>query len=1550
MKNTFTHLASLLLPFIALAEVSISPTFREFSQTGGGAAILTSGTGSWTASTAQSWINITPTTSGSAGTNVFYMVDANPSADPRNGVITIGNASHEVRQTGYNATISPTSLNASADGESISVSVVPEAIVSWTATSQSSWITVDSGASGFGNGSVGISVAPYDGVVSRSGSVIIAGQTFTVTQGGIDVALEPESTKLPTNATKILFVQVRALAGTAWDPQSQVSWISVIDPGAKFGDSTVTLAISQNTSYLERVGTVKIGTATFTVTQAGVASPTINVSPTQTTAAPSGASGTIRVAGTFDTPVRVESLSAWLTIAGGLDHVVPKDVNFGVAANSLSESRTGQIRVSSPATSVPVDLIRGLIGHWPSINDLSSWGRNLVGSNDQLSYDGTSTVTIGGRGNLHRKDDSLTLSLIFTSGTSGSKRPLVSWHRNNEGCSLYINENDRVALWRGPLPGTSSTVVAEELVSDYVVSPQTGYDSGKIDALGGYHHVVLTVDTARNATLRLRPIIADGSEAPLPTTTSRQFTVKPYPQDLNTSDFRIAYTKGPVEVRLTGQLRDIRLWERVLSLDEIVTLEKRWYGPNTQWATSANTKENAWLVRGYNYGDYDYLDTGNALSINNFSYRPPDGERLWTSEDLVIEKWVTGSSTGGFKHKGGIGITATDDVMILATSTFIVPKTENYKFGWRALESYRDGYGWRAPGYYPWDAGNDRIGMWVDLNKNGIFESNESVGTGTNDKTLGPVSLTQGDEHLVAIAFYNHDDILRILPRIHTQTWNDWKWINPAGSAQNGYWKVKEGDGWRKPLYSDALINHEFHGNGLGLSINKTTFSMPTYPEDLAPFVTDRFGQALSALQVSPSITTSLYFARSYHDSASATYGIWFKIDGGFGSGTVYNVLQRGNFVVRIEPSNNPSSTLHLRVDTGSKQATVPLSLEQGKWHHLLLACATNHMTTVFLDGEEVGSTPLLTGYEFGKEETGPHLVLGGWDGVLDDFRVFDHVFTAIQARENFEAEKPKQAIVTVTQGPYAGSLSPNSLSFSADGGTGQTTLSLPGGTAWNFSSSEDWVTLSGGNSGSGGGSHTLQVGANPTVYPREAKVSFGTAELTVFQSGRVVTLDKRSGSFGNDGGSLTLQVSAEAGGTWTAESDVDWIAIAQGAQGQGSGAVFYIVSPFVGGAPSRTAKITVAGIEHLVTQSGYTVSISPNAQNISGDGGKGIVEVSASIEAVWQALALEPWITILGGQDGIGNGRIEYVLTPNETGAPRSGVIVIGGQTHTISQSPAVANDSEAIIKLDEAVAEKAALQLVYEETLTQLQEVNATVSSKVEEGRNLVIASPNTYGLVTEEDANESIAQARESAKQEVVQQPATYNLVSKAVYDQAQVDLASAQTLANQNLETGRSQVIASPNTYGLVTEEDANESIAQARESAKQEVVQQPETYNLVTKAVYDQAQADLTLAQTKAEQNLFDGRSQVISSPEVYGLLTKSNHDQIVEDLISASDTNSTPYTPSWFYVPEHGWLWTEKRVYPWFYDAKSNNWLYFKNGKEKPQFYHYGTKQWISME
>lgn len=80
--------------------------------------------------------------------------------------------------------ISPTSASVVAGGGTGSVTVTAGAGCAWTAVSNSSFITVTSGSSGSGNGSVGYSVAANTGSASRSGTVTIAGQTFTVTQAG----------------------------------------------------------------------------------------------------------------------------------------------------------------------------------------------------------------------------------------------------------------------------------------------------------------------------------------------------------------------------------------------------------------------------------------------------------------------------------------------------------------------------------------------------------------------------------------------------------------------------------------------------------------------------------------------------------------------------------------------------------------------------------------------------------------------------------------------------------------------------------------------------------------------------------------------------------------------------------------------------------------------------------------------------------------------------------------------------------------------------------------------------------------------------------------------------------------------------------------------------------------------------------------------------------------------------------------------------------------------------------------------------------------------
>ncbi len=64
-----------------------------------------------------------------------------------------------------------------------SVTVTTPSVCNWTAVSNDSWITITSGGSGTGVGAVQFSVAANGTGATRSGTITIAGQTFTVFQG-----------------------------------------------------------------------------------------------------------------------------------------------------------------------------------------------------------------------------------------------------------------------------------------------------------------------------------------------------------------------------------------------------------------------------------------------------------------------------------------------------------------------------------------------------------------------------------------------------------------------------------------------------------------------------------------------------------------------------------------------------------------------------------------------------------------------------------------------------------------------------------------------------------------------------------------------------------------------------------------------------------------------------------------------------------------------------------------------------------------------------------------------------------------------------------------------------------------------------------------------------------------------------------------------------------------------------------------------------------------------------------------------------------------------
>ena len=137
-----------------------------------------------------------------------------------------------------------------------------------TATSNASWLTITSGASGTGTGAVNYSVAPNTGA-SRSGTMTIGGQTFTVNQGGCAFTLSYSSTPFPATATNGS-VGVTASGGdcprTATDNRS---WITITSGASSTGSGTVTFSLTANPNRNSRTGTLTIAGSNLTITQQG---------------------------------------------------------------------------------------------------------------------------------------------------------------------------------------------------------------------------------------------------------------------------------------------------------------------------------------------------------------------------------------------------------------------------------------------------------------------------------------------------------------------------------------------------------------------------------------------------------------------------------------------------------------------------------------------------------------------------------------------------------------------------------------------------------------------------------------------------------------------------------------------------------------------------------------------------------------------------------------------------------------------------------------------------------------------------------------------------------------------------------------------------------------------------------------------------------------------------------------------------------------------------------------------------------------------------------
>jgi uncharacterized repeat protein (TIGR01451 family)/CSLREA domain-containing protein len=254
---------------------TLNPTQASYPAAGGSSSFtVTSLSGcQWMAVSNATWITITQGSSGNGNGTVNYTVAAN-TMDARTGTITVADQTFTVMQaSGCSFMITPATRAFAAAGGPGSFSLITNTGCSWMAVSNDPWLSITSAASGSGSQMISFLVGANQGEKYRSGTITVAGLTFTVAQEGAgpgtcNNAIYPTSASFPVNGGEGT-TNVTANGECFWTAVSNVSWVTIKSGAAGLGSGSVQFVVAANNTELARVGTLTIAGKTFTVKQKG---------------------------------------------------------------------------------------------------------------------------------------------------------------------------------------------------------------------------------------------------------------------------------------------------------------------------------------------------------------------------------------------------------------------------------------------------------------------------------------------------------------------------------------------------------------------------------------------------------------------------------------------------------------------------------------------------------------------------------------------------------------------------------------------------------------------------------------------------------------------------------------------------------------------------------------------------------------------------------------------------------------------------------------------------------------------------------------------------------------------------------------------------------------------------------------------------------------------------------------------------------------------------------------------------------------------------------
>lgn len=331
----------------------LTPAAMTLSSAGGASSVSVSALAgaAWNAASNAGWISLTSNTAGTGDGVVGFTVDPNTTTSQRSGTISIGGLTFTLTQKGMvcQPALSSTSASVPATVASGNVNVTVAPGCAWNAASNVAWVSV-SNSGGTGNGSVNYTVQANTGA-ARSGTLSIAGQTFTVSQAGVSSGGTGTTCSVSLNIARKLMIAgasskgvvLTAPAGCAWTAtSSDPSWLTV-SPTSGSGNKVVNFAATANSATTSRSANLTIGGKTLNVVQAGnvgngcmyaFGSDAQPVFADHATALHGGGTGSVPVSAPGGCAWTSTSNVPWITVTAGASVASGgSTVKYSVAAN-----------------------------------------------------------------------------------------------------------------------------------------------------------------------------------------------------------------------------------------------------------------------------------------------------------------------------------------------------------------------------------------------------------------------------------------------------------------------------------------------------------------------------------------------------------------------------------------------------------------------------------------------------------------------------------------------------------------------------------------------------------------------------------------------------------------------------------------------------------------------------------------------------------------------------------------------------------------------------------------------------------------------------------------------------------------------------------------------------------------------------------------------------------------------------------------------------------------------------------------------------------------